>query len=264
MITHYFYHFFSFSDPHFQTYDGTSYSFHGECDLVMARSTKVGNTTGIDIHARTTKVDNWSLISNAAIKVGEDVFEIVNDNTVYLNGVKDVAFPLLLDGKYIVSKHEEVVNKGEVEAEIMVIYSIELDNGEVKVSNWRKMLTVDVNAAMPDTEGMMGSQTMVGMVGRDRQTVLTDANEMGAQWQVRDFEPQLFNEVRAPQYPAKCNLPTVTSRRLRISENEQKSAQAACADVPASRRHFCVEDLLLSGDAKIAHGYRVMGSAHAV
>jgi hypothetical protein len=146
----------------------------------------------------------------------------------------------------------------------MVIYTIELDNGEVKVSNWRKMLTVDVNDVMPDTDGMMGSQTMVGMVGRDRQTVLTDANEMVAQWQVRDFEPQLFNEVRAPQYPAKCNLPTVASRRLRISENEQKSAQAACADVPASRRHFCVEDLLLSGNSKIAHGYRVMGSAHAV
>jgi hypothetical protein len=226
----------------------------------MARSGKIDNSTSIDIHARTTMVNNWSLISNTAIKVGDDVFEIVNDDSTYFNGIKNVEFPLTLDGKYIVSKREENIdnkNDKDAAAESMSVYTIELDNGEVKVSNYRNMLTVDVNAALADTEGMLGRQTIPGMVGRDGQTVLTDANEMGAHWQVRDYEPQLFHEVRAPQYPTTCVLPAVTSRRLRRSDNEVKRAEAACADAPASRRSFCVEDLLLSGDVKIAHAYRV-------
>jgi von Willebrand factor type D domain len=53
-----------FGDPHFQTFDGTQYSFHGECDLVMARSDNV------EVHARTTIVDNWSLISSTAMLLG--------------------------------------------------------------------------------------------------------------------------------------------------------------------------------------------------
>jgi hypothetical protein len=226
----------------------------------MARSASYGNNTSIDIHARTTMVDNWSLISNAAIKVGNDVLEIVNDNSHYLNRVKITDFPLTIAGKYTVSKHEEMfTNNEETDAtpEVMVVYSIELDTGAIKVSNYRNMLQVDVNAALYETEGMMGSQDMVGMIGRDKRTVLTDANEMGAQWQVRDNEPMLFHEIRAPQYPQRCTLPAVTSRRnLRRSDNDMKNAEAACATVAESHRHFCVEDALLSGDMKMAHAYR--------
>jgi von Willebrand factor type D domain len=247
-------------DPHFQTFDGTQYSFHGECDLVMARSASFGNNTSIDIHARTTMVDNWSLISNAAIKVGKDILEIVNDNSYYLNGVKNVGFPLTMDGQHVVKHHEEMFTSNEevdAKPEVMAVYTIEVDTGSIKVSNYRGMIQVDVNAALVDTLGMMGSQHMVGMIARNKETVLTEANEMGAEWQVRDNEPMLFHEVRAPQYPQTCTLPTITGRRnLRKSDNEMKMAEAACSSVGESHRHFCIEDSLLSGDIKMAHAYR--------
>jgi hypothetical protein len=213
----------------------------------MARSV----ASGIDIHARTTMIDNWSLISNAAIKIGKDVLEIVNDNTYYLNGVKNVGFPLTMDGQHVVKHHDEMFTSNEeadAKPEVMAVY---------KVSNYRGMIQIDVNAALAGTEGMMGSQKMVGMLARDQQTVFTDANDMGAEWQVRDNEPMLFQEIRAPQYPQTCTLPTVTGRRnLRKSDHELKKAEAACSSVGESHRHFCVEDALLSGDVSMAHAYR--------
>jgi von Willebrand factor type D domain len=256
-----------FGDPHFQTFDGTQYSFHGQCDLVMARSTFFANGTGIEIHARTTMVDNWSLISSTAMRVGDDILEIDNDNTVYLNGVKNVDLPLTLAGEYKVSKTEETFTNSEetvATPEDMVVYTIELEKGEVKVSNYRKMLQVDVNAYLPGTEGMLGLQSAVGMIGRDRKTVLTDANTMGAQWQVRDNEPMLFHDARSPQYPERCMLPSVTQRRLRQSDNELRQAEEACAGVMENRRHFCVEDVLQSRDRSVARAYRTYKSAHAV
>jgi hypothetical protein len=250
-----------FGDPHFQTFDGTQYSFHGECDFVMARSSFFANGTGIEIHARTTIVDNWSLISSTAMRLGSDILEINNENIVYLNGVKNVELPLTISGDYMVSKTEEMfTNKEETDAkpESMVVYTIQLEKGVVKVSNYRQMLQVDVNSYLPGTEGMLGLQSTAGMIGRDRETVLTNANDMGAEWQVRDNEPMLFNEVRAPQYPQTCTLPTVTQRRLRQSDNELKRAEHACADVIASRRHFCVEDAMRSGDITMSNAYRKM------
>jgi von Willebrand factor type D domain len=252
-----------FGDPHFETFDGTEYSFHGECDLVMARSPFFANGTGLEIHARTTIVGTWSLISSTAMRIGDDILEIVNDDTVYLNGVKNVELPLTLADKYKVSKTQETFAANE---NARVVYTIELETGEVKVSNNQKMLRVDVNAFLPGTEGMLGLQSAKGMIGRDRETVLSNANEMGSQWQVRNYEPMLFHEARAPQYPATCKLPSesVTERKLRRSNVAVlKLAKEACSDVTEKRRQFCVDDVLLSGDVKVANGYKSFGTAYA-
>jgi von Willebrand factor type D domain len=253
-----------FGDPHFQTFDGTDYSFHGECDLVMARSPFFANGTGIEIHARTTMVGSWSLISSTAMRIGNDVLEIVNDDTVYVNGVKTTELPIKLAGEYEVSKTEEVFAENESSR---TVYTVALSTGEIKVSNNQNMLRVDVNAYLPGTEGMLGTQSTTGMVGRDRHTIYTDANEMGAQWQVRDYEVKLFRENREPQYPKMCTMPTVEASSRRLRQNDAtmlKLAKEACASVSASRRQFCIEDVVLSGDVKVATGYKNYVSAHAV
>jgi von Willebrand factor type D domain len=248
-----------FGDPHFQTFDGTSYSFHGECDLVMARSPFFANGTGIEIHARTTLVGTWSLISSTAMRIGNDILEIVNDNTVIVNGVKNVELPLQLAGEYQVSKTEEVVDETS-----RVVYTIELATGEIKVSNNQNMLRVDVNAYLPGTEGMLGLQGTAGMIGRDRVTLSSDANDMGAQWQVRNYEAKLFHDNREPQYPTMCNMPSTTSRRLRQNDSAMMQlAKEACANVIEARRQFCLEDVVLSGNVKVAAGYKSLVSAHA-
>lgn len=244
-------------DPHFRTYDGTLYSYHGECDLVFARSEEFGDGVGLDLHARTDIVDgsDWSLISNAAIRIGKDIFELANDATYYFNHKKNPTFPLLMGGKYPITQSINPVEDGEKE----VFYMINLGepNANIHISLWKGMISVRVDAKLENTDGMLGIHGMTGMIGRDHATQLDDPNEMGQQWQVTDIEPMLFHEVRAPQYPERCVLPSTTSRRLRgvLSTVEMALVEKACADVDPDMKQFCKEDVLLTGDYKIGRKF---------
>lgn len=245
------------------TYDGTPYSFHGQCDIILARSAMFGAGLGLDIHARTQMVDNWSLISNAAIRIGTDVLEVGNDNTHYFNGSQDVELPITMSGKYVVTKRitEQPVDAEADEAaradQQIVEYSIDLENGEsITISNYKSMIAVRVNSYLSDVEGMLGRKQKSGMIGRDPETVIEDANELGMQWQVRDTEPKLFVDAnRVPQYPESCMLPQVLSRRLRQSSAELQRAEEACAGVSDNTRQFCMDDVLMTGDLSVAIGY---------
>jgi hypothetical protein len=65
------------SDPHFMTTDGTHYEYHGEWDLILARSMLFDAGLGLEVHGRTKFIDGlWSLISHAAVRIGQDVFEV--------------------------------------------------------------------------------------------------------------------------------------------------------------------------------------------
>jgi von Willebrand factor type D domain len=239
-------------DPHFRTYDGTKYSYHGQCDLVMARSPTFDSGLGLHVHARTEIVSGWSLISNAAIRIGDDTLEVVNDGSHYFNGQKDTILPVALAGKYWISRTADTLDGDSVD-----VYTVSLENDEkIVISTFKSMISVRVDAALLGTEGMLGLQSEAGLIGRDRTNVVTDANKMGQEWQVRDTEPMLFNEIRAPQYPAQCILPEVSARRmLRLSEEEMKKASTACSMVSEDMRSFCIDDVIVTGDHTIAHQY---------
>lgn len=250
------------SDPHFHTHDGTSYSFHGECDLVMAKSKTFGDGLGLDVHARTAMIDGtWSLISNAAVKIGDDIFELENGGTHYLNGASDIFFPTQIAGRYNVSMREENVesNNDEEATSVRTWYTIDLEDGqEIRISNYKKMIGVNVNENFKDAVGMLGSSSKDGLVGRDGEAVMKDPNAMGLEWQVRDDEPMLFHEVRAPQFPEQCILPSggTKSRRLRQSDEKYRRAKEVCSGVSdMDRFDFCVEDVLLTGDVDAAKIY---------
>ena len=219
----------------------------------MARSASFGAGLGLDVHARTEIVAGWSLISNAALRIGKDIVELANDGSIYFNGkaLSDVATTMA--GKYKVSKTVEIL--GETSSNEQIIVTVDLGNDQnIRLTLFKKMISVQVNAALLDTEGMLGHQGISGMIGRER-TLLQDANEMGAQWQVTDVEPMLFHEIRAPQYPERCVLPQVDSRRLAHSEENQQKAVEACAGVAEAMKEFCLADVLLTGDVDIASGY---------
>jgi hypothetical protein len=40
-------------DPHFKTWQGQHYDYHGECDLVLLHSSEFGSGLGLDVHIRT-------------------------------------------------------------------------------------------------------------------------------------------------------------------------------------------------------------------
>jgi hypothetical protein len=78
-------------DPHFVTFGGESFSFHGECDLVLMTSPGFASGLWLDIHVRTTRIDNvrmsYSFISGVAVRrIGTDVLETMDDGTVIVNG----------------------------------------------------------------------------------------------------------------------------------------------------------------------------------
>ena len=77
--------FLSLQDPHFKTFNGKAFSYHGECDLVLMRSKSFEDGKGLSIHVRTTRMDNYrgaaySLISAAAVQMGNTVLEVSADN----------------------------------------------------------------------------------------------------------------------------------------------------------------------------------------
>jgi von Willebrand factor type D domain len=251
-------------DPHFRTLDGILYSYHGECDLVMARSPSYSTGLGLDMHARTSIVGDWSLISNLAIRVGDDTFELTNQGIHYFNGDASVEFPMLLAGKYQVSKGVDTIeafdqNDGKDITQLM--YTIELEDGDkILLSVYRQMISVSVEGRFKGTHGMLGTDGVDGLVGRDGTTIHTDANHMGADWQVNpDIEPSLFTEIsEGPMYPEKCKLPMTTDRQrhLRQHSNDfRRRAEEACAKASTDLVEKCFDDVLLTGDIEIAHGY---------
>jgi von Willebrand factor type D domain len=247
-------------DPHFRTYDGSFYSYHGECDLVMARSPTFGEGLGLDVHARTEIIGGtWSLISNVAVKIGEDIFEVANDGVHYLNGVPNVELPAIMSGSYQISKSEiNLADDGADSPAIKTKYAISLDQeDQIQIANFLTMLSVSVTAILTDASGMLGTSYLKGMIGRGGESIVGDnPNEMGAQWQVIDVEPMLFHNIRAPQFPEACVLPVNSiARRLRQSDKMYKMASDACADVEGEERNFCIDDVLVMGDILAAKTY---------
>lgn len=250
------------TDPHFKTYDGTKYSFHGQCDLVMARSSTFGDGAGLALHARTEIVPagTWSLIKSAALRIGDDIFEFTNDGSYYFNGKKDVELPVMMAGRYTITKSENTIDfqtkSGEVQPERKLFFTIDLGNREnIKMNLFKKMIAVKVGAFLEDTEGMLGIRGKSGMIGRDGESFYNDPNAMGLQWQVKDTEPMLFGAVQAPQYPETCHLPSVKSRRLRVSNILMQEAEEACQSVDTGMRSFCVDDVIATGDIHVASAY---------
>ena len=54
------------------------------------------------------------------------------------------------------------------------------------------------------------------MIGRDGETAFhQDPKAYGMEWQVRDTELSLFSEVKGPQYPFQCTMPSPLSEKRR-------------------------------------------------
>lgn len=229
----------------------------------MARSTTYGTGVGYDVHARTLIVDNWSLISNAAVRVGEDLFEVEHFGKVYFNGQEGVAFPIKMSNGYEITTEIELVTltheDGTVSQDTRNFYHIQMgDDGDERITivNYMAMISVEVDPSLESTGGMLGTPEKDGMIGRESGEVTSDPIAMGAQWQVRDNEPMLFSEIRAPQYPEQCRLPSATQRHLlRVSDNFKALARKSCSVLNSVMAEFCYEDALRTGNANVVHGY---------
>jgi hypothetical protein len=239
-------------DPHFKTWQGQHFDYHGECDLVLLHSSEFGLGLGLDVHIRTKIRRDMAYISSAALRIGSDVLEVESQGVYYLNGVAGAALPAEFSG--FVFSHTQPTDKQHV-------FEVYTEGRErIKLKTYKDFVSVLIEQGgvkhFGDSVGLMGDFGQGRMIARDGKTVLEDANAFGQEWQVRDTEPSLFQTLRLPQYPLECTLPPPVKasqlrRRLLESSVDELTAEKACAHW-GEGKDDCIFDVLTTGDLEMA------------
>jgi hypothetical protein len=240
-------------DPHFKTWRGQHYDFHGECDLVLAQNKAFESGLGFDVHIRTQMRRDMAYISGAVLRIGSDVLEVESRGVYYLNGVENAELPSKFAGFEFLYTHP--TNDQHV-------FEVYLGGRErIKIKTYKDFVSVLFEQAQRehfgDSSGLMGDFTYGVKLSRDGKSVMNVVNDFGQEWQVLDTEPTLFQEARFPQYPQKCTMPSAKAtsmlrRRLSESSDDILAAEKACAHWGDEGKDDCVFDVLTTGDLEMA------------
>lgn len=254
----------SSGDPHFLTWGGEKFDFHGGCDLVLLDNPSFHDGLGMTIHIRTKINTWWSYIETAVVRVGNETLEITGgeDKRYLINGVRG-------DNNaedFVFSAAKLRVHLKQASAKQLKVRIDLLNADAIGLEVFKDF--VKVNAHMTDPKwkkfegsvGMLGSYPDGRTVGRDGTTLFTDMNEYGQEWQVREDEPKLFSVVEGPQHPAKCQIPAEIDtaekrRRLGQSMISMEDAEIACSRVDEDSRDACIFDVLATNDIEMAGSY---------
>jgi len=156
-------------DPHFRTFGGRRYDFHGGCPLVLVQS------EFMDIHIETEVQIGYSSIKKVGLRMGEDDPIVIDKDT----NPNDI--PKTLDGydfNYVDATQR---------------YELILDDGQyVTVSTWNGLLSVMIHGlegSFGDAEGMCGKWDNNDLLARngnpiDTWSEINNGNVMGAEWRV--------------------------------------------------------------------------------
>jgi hypothetical protein len=241
-------------DPHFKTWHGKHFDFHGVCDLVLLQNKEFESGLGLDVHIRTHMRRDLSYISSVALRMGADVLEVESQGVYSLNGVTGTDLPSELSGFQFL--HTQPTAKQHV-------FDIRLGGREsIKIKTYKDFVSVSFEQGQgkhfAKSVGLMGDFAMGRMLARDGETVFDDANVFGQEWQVLDTEPDLFQTLRLPQYPLECIMPTPVQasqlrRRLSESNEAELAAEKACEHW-GEGKDDCVFDVLATGDLEMAVG----------
>jgi hypothetical protein len=239
-------------DPHFKTWSGNRFDFHGVCDLNLLQNTEFESGLGLDVHIRTHMRRDMSYISSAVLRIGTDVLEVESQGVYYLNGVLGADLPSDFGGFDFL--HTQPTDKQHV-------FEVHLDGRErIKIKTFKDFVSVLFEQAQGKhfgkSVGLMGAFGTGHMIARDGKTVIDDANAFGQEWQVLDTEPSLFQSQRFPQHPAVCTMPTPMQasqlrRRLLESSVDELAAEKACEHW-GEGKDDCVFDVLTTGDLEMA------------
>jgi hypothetical protein len=244
-------------DPHFESWASQKYDFQGICDLVLLHSLAYGNNTGLDINIRTSEKEGTSYISAVVIKIGNDKLEIHEDGTYYFNDGLNVPLPATMYDSslsYVVVDGwlpQWTITSPRGGVIFVQIFNVMVD---LKLSGF-------LDETISDSGGLMGDFDTGFLVDRSGEWMF-DVEAFGAEWQVRDTEPHLFHDVREPQYPSQCQVPSsdaVARRLAAVSHVSNDDAEALCKD---TGKYFkdCVQDLRLSGNLDTGKYYRYLSN----
>ncbi|CAJ1946047.1 unnamed protein product [Cylindrotheca closterium] len=248
-------------DPHFTTWQGEHFEFHGQCDLTLAKDADFADGTGLNVQIRTKLVRYWSYIKSAAIFIGGDILEVQGSgdmdrevsnywvNFEFQGKTNSIGgFPLTLyDDKF----------PGHPKRRFEIDLSSKYPGQKIVISTFKEFVKVDFANPSADafgnTVGMLGNFKSGKTLSRDQATVIHDFTEFGTEWQVLPSDDMLFHDLSQPQFPEPCVLPEDPrgDRRRRLDESKisLEQAEQACATLndPLSIKD-CVYDILATQD----------------
>jgi hypothetical protein len=260
-------------DPHFSTWKGENFDYHGKCDLELMSDPTFANGKGVAVHLRTEIVRQWSYIKTGAIRIGEDILEVeggADENRYWFNKIYQGELSTI--GGFPV-KYKKANSQQRV-------FNIDLGDGEgIEIRTYKEFVRIDFKGAnkhfYEHAVGILGDYNSGKKLARDGVTIIEDYNEFGQEWQVSADGPKLFHELAGPQAPdQKCispselhaeekrrglqqrrlGAPTVTEITAPTTVTEIM-AELACAKVPATERAACVSDVLITGDVGMVGSY---------
>jgi len=248
-------------DPHFKSWEGEHFEFHGQCDLVLASDPKFAGL-GLDVQIRTKLVRYWSYIKSAAVRIGDDIVEVEGSVDIE-DQLSNYWVNFELQGKQrtiggfpltYFDDHARPYPKRRFEIDLGSKYP----GQKIVIAIFKEFVKVDfANAskeAYGNTVGILGDYQSGLTYARDQTTVIHDFNDLGEEWQVRpDDYMMMFHDVEQPQFPKKCLLPEdplgQRRRRLGSSTISTEEAESACATLkdPMDIKD-CVYDILATQD----------------
>jgi len=255
-------------DPHFKTWTGDKFDYHGECDLVLVDNPTFADGLGLKLHIRTTRVKHFSFIEKVALQIGSDVLEFDNDvDNFLINGAKveeNKKHHKTHLGGYVIRRDPQAIS-----VRIADGTGLHQDAGRAKIDfhmrkNGFPAVIVDAGASdlFKGSLGLLGEWGTGRKLARDGETVMEGENgdhtAFALEWQVRDTEPVLFQEARFPQFPTTCTPPEKMVANRIGSQSMRKEAEEACAHWKEDKEDcifdvMATEDILVAQEGHIVH-----------
>jgi hypothetical protein len=252
---------FSTGDPHFKTWSGEHFEYHGQCDMVLAKDLNFAHGLGLEVQIRTKLVRFWSYIKQAVIRIGDDILEVEGSGEPSMK----TRYWINLDFQGDISSLGGFPVTNRVQSDIKHFMEIDLSskfpNQKIRISTFKEFVRVDflygTNESFGNTVGLLGDFQTGKTLARDGTTVLDDFSELGREWQVLPSEDMLFHDVSKPQFPQKCIEPEdprgERRRRLEESTVTLEQVRAACAFLQDELdQKDCEYDVLATQDLEMA------------
>jgi len=246
----------SLGDPHFKTWIGEHFEYHGQCDMVLTRDHNFADGIGLEVQIRTKLVRFWSYIKRAAIRIGDDILEV--EGVADTGNDKEVHywfnFEYTAEAKTIGGFPLTIVNNRAKKRLFEIDLSSKFPGQKIVVSSFREFVRVDFQhttaEAFGNTVGMMGDFKTGTLLARDGVKEIDDFLDFGNEWQLLPSDDMLFHDKSEPQFPKRCILPEDPQgeRRRRLGESTipVEEAEAACSKVLGDKLDIkdCVYDIL--------------------
>jgi YD repeat-containing protein len=191
---------------------------------------------------------DYSYIESAAVRIGDNVFEVDSFGQYALD---DVDGAVLEDPSANLAGFPVYHYQPNDKENVFDIVVDEMKQANITLHAFKDLVSVKLREG-EDTDFYWNSSGLLGsiegkMLARDGVTTMTDVNAFGQEWQVRDTDPKLFRTARPPQYPEKCRLPSdniaaIPKRRLGERKVTREDAEKACARLDGDRKTNCIFD----------------------